>query len=214
MHRWRAQVFIVVYLGVLLFGLASHALTFLKGCHPAMYLIVWDMFCGWAAYETRCEVVGEGDSGTYYRLAPGPWGGFRPFGSAERRDYDIHGQFGHRLASNTLRRTDHERIRRVYVVEQAWAKKYNLPAPLWQRRYGTDKPADIPCYYHVRAILNTDGEYLHRAEGWLTTQFEMAVLDNPRLRADMRKGHTFYASHPGERSPGTIQTIGYESEIR
>lgn len=215
MQRWRTNLFIAVYLGVLGFGLAAHALTFLKTCHPAMYFIVWDMFCGWSAYETRCEVIGEGDSGTYYQLAPGPWGEIRPFGSAERRDYDAYGQFGHRLAANTLRHTVHEPIRRIYIVEKAWAKKYNLPAPLWELRYRTPKPAEFPCYYHLRAIYNEQGVCLHRVDDWLKTQYELCVLDNPRLRSDMRKGHTFFASQPRDRQSDRIEdrieTVGYEA---
>jgi hypothetical protein len=179
-----------------------------------MYFIVWDMFCGWSAYETRLHVVGEGDSGTYYRLSPSPWGSFVPYGSAERQDYDIAGQFGYRLGMNALAHTDHEPIRRLLVVEEAWPKKFNLPAELWKLRYQADKPAEPNRYYHVRRIYNAAGELLTQRHDWVSTQYEMCVLDNPRLRTDMRKGHTFFATNPADRSANAIQPAGFEVQSR
>ena len=214
MQRWRTHLFITAYLGVLLFGLLAHAFSYLKLSHPAMYLIVWDMYCGWSAYETRLEVLGEGDSGTYYQLAPGPWGDFIPFGSAERRHYDVFAQFTHQIAAHTLARTEHEPIRRIYIVEKAWAKKYNLPEAIWKLRYREPKPEEPYCYYHVRSIFNDRGECLAKDADWLTTQSNRCVMDNPRLRADMRKGHTFFAADPLSRTGSTIQTVGYETDAR
>lgn len=211
MKRWATHLFIASYLGLLGFGLSSHALTFLKSAHVGMYFIVWDMYCGWSAFENRTHVIGEGDSGQYYELSPGPWGGLQPFSSADRKDYDIHAFHGYSLAANTLAQTEHEPIRRIYVVEESWSKKYNLPPALWKLRYQSEKPEDHRSYYHVRKIYNSSGEILQQSNDWLNTQFELAVLDNPRLRTNMRKGHTFYASGPQDRSSNAVRPVNFET---
>ncbi len=41
MKRWLAVATIVTYLGVLCFGVVSHALGFRQASHPGMYYIVW-----------------------------------------------------------------------------------------------------------------------------------------------------------------------------
>lgn len=210
MTRWATHLFIASYLGLLGFGLAAHAFTYLKSCHPAMYFIVWDMFCGWSAYETRVQVVGEGASGQHYLLAPAPWGAFVPYGSAERQDYDTYAQFGYRQARNTLAHTEHEPIHRIFLVEQSWNKKFNLPAPLWEQKYLASKPAEPRSYYSVLRTYNGSGDCLTQCNSWLSRQSELCVLENPRLRADMRKGHTFYATNPASRSASAIQPAGYE----
>jgi hypothetical protein len=214
MQRWATHLFIAGYLTALGFGLAAHAFTCLKTCHPGMYFLVWDMFCGWSAYETRMHVVGEGDSGTMYELAPAPWGSFVPYGSAQRQDYDVFGQYGYRLASNVLAHTEHEPIRRIMVVEESWPKKFNLPGELWELRYQTEKPAEPRSYFQVRRTYSAVGVCLHERNSWLNTQFEMCVLDNPRLRTDMRKGHTFFATNPGDRSASAIQPVGFNSVVQ
>ena len=213
MKRWATHLFITCYLGTLAFGTASHALTFLKGSHVLMYFIVWDMYCGWAAYETRVHVIGEGNSGNYYQLSPGPWDDFRPFGSAHRKDYDIFGYHGFSLAANTLAHTDHEPMRRIYVVEESWSKKYNLSDALWELRYQSPKPESHRSYYHLRRSYNAAGETLAQRSSWLNTQFELAVLDNPRLQKNIRKGHTYYASGPGDRTSSAIRPVNYETEV-
>ncbi|MEZ6067621.1 MAG: hypothetical protein R3B90_18360 [Planctomycetaceae bacterium] len=193
MRHWKASLFISVYLGALVFGLFSHAMSFLKLSHPAMYFIVWDMYCGWAGYENRMHLVGEGESGVYYDLSP-PWGSFVPYGSADRESYDMYGSHGATMAINTLEHSEHEPIVRIMVVEESWSKKYNLPDVLWDAQY--DVPKEPYSYYHVIAVNNRTGEFLERSSPWLTTQAEKSVMENPRLVADMRKGHTFFASSP------------------
>jgi hypothetical protein len=58
MKRWITHLTIAAYLGVLTWGVVSHALGYKTGMHPGMYFIVWDMFCGWSAYEVRYHLVG------------------------------------------------------------------------------------------------------------------------------------------------------------
>lgn len=192
MPRWLTHWLIGGYLAALGFGVFAHAFSFLKTAHPAMYFLVWDMFGGWAAYETRMHVIGEGESGAYYDLAPAPWGEFVPYGSAGRHHYDVHAQFPLRLAENTLAHTQHEPILRILVVDEAWPKKYNLPDALWAIQHET--PKEPYSYFSLRSIYAPDGRCLTRQAGFLAKQYELAVLNNPRLRADMRKGHVVYTT--------------------
>ncbi len=110
MKRLIAVGTIFAYLGVLVAGLGSHALNYKTDAHPTMYFIVWDMFCGWSAYEDRTHIIGQGESGRYYDLAPAPWGDYRPFGDIERHHYDPFATHAGNLAMNTLRYSDHEPI--------------------------------------------------------------------------------------------------------
>ena len=84
MKRWLTHLLISGYLLALFGGIASHTLNLGAVSHPGMYFFVWDMFCGWSSYADRIQVVGEGESGTYYQLAPGPWGEFKPYGKIGR----------------------------------------------------------------------------------------------------------------------------------
>jgi hypothetical protein len=165
-----------------------------------MYYLVWDMFCGWQAYESRYHIVGEGDSGTLYELAPGPWGAFCPFGDLPRNHYDSFGHSFHRMAMNTLKHTDHEPMRRIIVVEECWPKKYNLPDHLWALRM--DEPKDPQSYFWLRAAFTPDGEVMHLAPDYIQWAQSLTVVNNPRLLDDVKRGRPFYAISPQMRETG------------
>ena len=93
------------YLLMLGFGLFSHALGYKSTSHVGMYFLVWDMYCGWGAYETRSHVIAVGESGQYYEITPPPWGEFVPFGSAERHTYDSSASFTGILTAHVLEHT-------------------------------------------------------------------------------------------------------------
>lgn len=190
MKRLLAVGTIVAYLGVLGAGLGSHALNYKTGAHPTMYFIVWDMFCGWSAYEDRTHIIGQGESGKYYDLAPAPWGDYRPFGDIERHHYDPFATHAGNLAMNTLRYSDHEPIQQIFVVQEAWAKKFNLPDDLWAERY--PEPKDPHSYFHVRKILGPDGMAQASNLAWFDHQSKMCLSDNPRLAADSNRGKPFF----------------------
>lgn len=198
MKRKFAVGFILCYLATLSFGVASHALQYHAASHPAMYFIVWDMFCGWAGYETRLHVIGEGESGRYYELAPSPWKEIRPFGDLARHHYDPFVNHAFTMANATLRHTDHEPMRRIHVVEEAWAKKFNLPDQLWQARYVEAKQPHS--YYHLRKSYGADGTLLSSQQNWFEYQSMLALHDNPRLGHDARRSKPFYEVHPLQRS--------------
>ncbi len=207
MKRWISNTLIVGYLSVLMYGVFCHALYYKVTQHPGMYFIVWDMFCGWSAYETRTHVVGEGASGQFYELSPGPWGTIKPHSDLDRRHYDYSGLHSINLAMNTLRQTEHEPMARLYVVEEAWPRKYNLPDELWAHRY--TEPKDLQSYYHIRGTYAPDGQPLQQRPSLLTRLSQESLMDNPRLRHDMKKGKPFYAVDPSA-SRGGVIPVGYE----
>jgi hypothetical protein len=187
--RWLAGIGITTYLGTLLFGIVSHAANFQDGAHPSMYFIVWDMFCGWSAYETRTHIIGQGISGQYYELAPGPWSDYHPYGDISRQHYDSFNLHPQAIAINSLKHTDHELMTRLYVIEEAWAKKYNLPDSLWRQRYS--EPKEPFSYFRVRTVMTPEGQPLRGATSWLSYQTDLTISDNPRLMAQSQRGPMF-----------------------
>ena len=159
-----ASVFIGGYLLVMGGGVVSHALGLGQNAHPLMYYVVWDMFCGWSAQSARTHVLAEGESGAWYDASTGPWDGFRPYGDLPRVHYDTGGVHAPRLALNVLRQTDHEPIRRLVVVEETWPKKFNLPAEVWDRRFGTEKKP--VSYFAVRHVVTPDGRVAFSRPAW------------------------------------------------
>lgn len=191
MKKWLTHCTIFCYLSALGWGVVSHTVSFGTGSHPVMYFLVWDMFCGWSSYSSRMIVVGEGESGKYYELSPGPWGDYRPFGSIGRRHYDNTGMHAPKLAINALKHTKHEPIHRVFVIEETWAKKYNLPDKLWEERF--DEPKSVNKYHTVLHVFSPDGSLVQSYPNWLSQQYSFAVGNNPRLMKEQRISRPFFA---------------------
>jgi hypothetical protein len=191
MKRLLASIFISSYLSILAYGVVCHALTYRSDQHPMMYFIVWDMFCGWSAFADGTAIVAEGESGKFYELAPAPWGEIVPFGSMQRHDYDYLKRHYRDIALNTLRHTQHEPITRIFVVEAAWSKKFDLPDALWKERF--DVPKDPKKYYRLRAEMDGEGMLVRHYTAWLDSQGYKVVADNPRLMNDSRNGQSFFA---------------------
>lgn len=189
MKRWLVNTMLVVYIGAFSWGILTHGMSTLTGTHPAMYFLVWDMFCGWANYEKRNYVIGEGVSGTFYELDPPPWGEMHPFGRIGRRHYDVTGITCVKSAFNTLRHTEHEPMARVYVIEQNWSKKYNLPDKLWYMYFSDRK--DPTLYYHVQYVVNGDGTPIEANQGWLQIQQQLVQASNPRVQAELQRSMPF-----------------------
>jgi hypothetical protein len=190
MKRWLTHLTIAGYLSALATGIFCHAVDFGLSSHPVMYFLVWDMFCGWSSWSNRNELICEGESGKYYSLGPVPWGEYRPFGDIDRRHYDPRGHFTPRMALNCLRQTKHEPMTRIFAVEVWWPKMYNLPDHLWERRFG--RPKDIQKYYHLRHVFTPDGTLLQTTTNWMSHQYAIAMGNNPRLQADVRRSTPFY----------------------
>jgi len=209
MKRWITNATIAAYLGALVIGLLSHAISYRSHAHPLMYLVVWDMYCGWSAFESRLHVLGETYDGRHYQILPAPWGEFHPYQGPARRHYDVQVRFVPRMAELVLAHTEHDDIRQLIVVEEAWSKKYNLPDELWALRH--PEPKDKYSYYHVRAVVSRDTDAVTRDGEWVSALSKRTIMDNPRLMSDVTRGHTFFAVDPSlNNTPGSgvIQT-GY-----
>jgi hypothetical protein len=197
MRRWISHLFIVGYLGSLMGGIGLHTMRFRHDAHPIMYFYVWDMFCGWSSFESRTHLIGEGESGTYYELSPGPWGDFKPYGDLTRNHYDYHGNALVGMALNALKHTDHEPIQRILFVEESWPKKYNLPDSLWAAMFSEEK--DPMSYFWVRGTYTADGQPLDNRMTFLSQLFSDTVMNNPRLQADSKRGRPVIAVNPYDR---------------
>jgi hypothetical protein len=191
MKRWMSNATIAAYLGALAFGLLCHAVTYNTHGHPLMYFVVWDMYCGWSAFESRHHVLAETYDGRHYEVLPAPWGEFHPYQGPGRQHYDAQVRFLPRMAEVVLQHTEHDDIRRVIVVEEAWSKKYNLPDELWPLRHAEQK--DKHSYFHVRAVVSQDSDALVRSGEWATVLANQGLMNNPRLMSDVKRGHTFFA---------------------
>ncbi|MCH2212530.1 MAG: hypothetical protein MK110_14590 [Fuerstiella sp.] len=187
--KWIVGVFIGCYLAVLSFGIIGHALKFGVAGNTLSYLVVWDMFCGWQAYDQRTHLIAESESGRYYDLRE-PWGEFHPYGSLGRFQYDVLGHMVSKHINHLLNHTQHEPIDSVYVVEEAWPKQYNLPERLWKQNFGTER--DKISYYHLRATCNGDGRVVNLNPDWLNQQVLNSIGDNPRLRREVSQAHSSF----------------------
>lgn len=188
--HWLASGFITLYLSILMFGLASHTFGFLNNAHPAMYFIVWDMFCGWSPYNNKHHIIAQGESGAWYDLAPAPWGSIRPWGAWERHHYDPWNSHMQRMGAVTLKYTEHETMVKMYVVEEIWAKKYDLPDAIWNRRY--DEAKDSYSYFRVRGEYSPEGDLIARYVPWAHYQQLVGVSKNPRLYAESQKTRSMF----------------------
>jgi hypothetical protein len=208
MRRVLVLAFIALYLGALAYGNLCYALGHGTGSHPLMYFIVWDMFCGWSAYDSRTHIIARGESQKYYELAPAPWGEIHPWGSLGRRHYDGFNTHTGRIALNTLRHAAHEPIERIFVIEECWAKRFNLPDAVWASRY--DGPRDVTKYHRLRSELLADGTPVKRQSAWLAHQSLLTVWENPRLQQDAELSRSLFLREgelPGEDatpSPGEM----------
>ena len=170
---------ITLYVGLLLYGVLIH--TFNLPAKPTLggYFIVWDMFCGWSGYERRYHFIAEGVSGTYYDASEVPGRVVKLHGSTPRRHHDHQGIFAGELVKSVLARTDHEPILRVYVVEENWPKRFNLPPSLRPEGLRKEKVS----YWHTRGVLNEFGDPIRHFPSWFTVQADAAVYCNPILRS-------------------------------
>lgn len=184
MKRFLTAGFIVGYIGVLLYGNICHFLQFGTTTHPFMYMIVWDMFCGWSAFDTRIHIIAEGQDDKYYALNPAPWGELHPYGYIGRENYDQFQNHTGGMGLNVLRHTQHVPISRVFVVEECWAKKYNMPDSVWRARY--ECPKDKQSYYRMRVVLLPDGTMTQAYTSWVAFQSGQMMMDNPRLQERSR----------------------------
>ena len=190
MRRWIVGCFIATYVSALSFGIACQTVRMGIAMHPAMYFIVWDMYCGWSAYNHRYRAIAEGVSGTYYDLNPAPWGTFRPYDRLDRLQYVLALQNQALVTAHVAARTEHEPFARMFIVEESWAKQYDLPEYIWKAHNAI--PHSPHTYTKVVVEQSGDGQIVNMYPGWLDTQHQIMLADNPRLQQDIRGSRPFW----------------------
>jgi len=206
MARRAAVAFIVCYLGILGYGLSAHTIGYKTYANLGMYFIVWDMYCGWGGWETRHQILAEGESGQYYDVGSPPWGEVCVYGGPDRRHYDMYGLHFHRMANNVARHTEHEPFVRYLVVEEAWSKKYNLPERLWAQRF--EEPKEQRTYRRILSAYEGDGECIASNPSFSNWLMGLALGDNPRLQKDMTIHTPFMTTDQFSRAPNVIVPVG------
>lgn len=187
-RRWAPKLFIGLYMLALGAGIAGHALKLDFAKTTLGYFFVWDMFCGWQAYDTRTRVIGEDADGNYYAIVE-PWGPVTPCGHVPRINHDVNNNLLPRHIRNVLDHSQHPPIDRVYVVQEIWPKQYNVPDHLWSQCF--HEPKDKMLYYNLRAICNSHGTCLESYPDWFNVQTLQVVADNPRLQRESQQSTPF-----------------------
>ncbi len=188
-RRILSGLFIASYLCWLSWGIGAHVMKVGLSGNTLGYYVVWDMFCGWQAYDNRIHILAEGISGQFYEVRA-PWGEFTPFGNVARVHYDVTNQLIPKQIHHVLKNSSHEPIDRVYVVQEIWPKQYNIPQELWARY--SEEPMDKMSYFNLRAICSDRGNLLNSYPDWYAAQTLKAVADNPRLQMTANKATPFY----------------------
>mgnify|MGYP003445690221 CR=1 FL=1 len=189
LKRWASVLFVTCYLLSLTWGTVAHTLKIGISGNTLSYLVVWDMFCGWHAYDNRTRIVAEDTSGNYYEVRE-PWGAFQPYGNVDRIHYDVSSHLVPRHINNVLSHTSHPEIDRVYVVQEIWPKQFNVPAHLWS--YNFREPMEKVSYFHLQAIRRADGSNIESYPDWFNQQTLLTIADNPRLKLASREGTPYY----------------------
>lgn len=190
MRRWFVGCFIAAYVSALGFGITCHAVRMGVFIHPAMYFIVWDMYCGWSAYNHRHRVVAEGVSGTYYDLNPAPWGSFRPYDRLDRLQYMLDLDKQAKVAVQVANHTRHEPFSRMFIIEESWAKQFDLPDYIWKAHNAIRRSPHT--YTKIAVEMSGNGEIMNIFPNWLETQGRQMVTDNPRLQQEIRGSKSFW----------------------
>jgi hypothetical protein len=190
MRRWCIGLFIAAYLTTLTGGIVCQALRVGMTAHPAAYFIMWDMYCGWAAYNSKYRAIAEGVSGAYYDLDPAPWGTFRPFNTQGRFQYSTSTVWMAKAAAHTVKRTEHEPIARIFVVEQSWAKQFDLPDYIWKTRYNVAKQPYR--YSSIRVEMDGSGNVVKTYPNWVEVQTQLMIADNERIQKQIRDSRPFW----------------------
>jgi len=189
LKRWASVLFVTCYLLSLTWGTAAHALKFGLCGNTLSYFVVWDMFCGWAAYDNRTHIVAEDAKGNYYEVRE-PWGAFTPFGNVDRINYDVSNNLIARHINHVISHTSHPEIDRVYVVQEIWPKQFNVPAHLWS--YNFHEPMEKLSYFHLKSICTANGSAIELYPDWFNRQILMTISDNPRLQQASREATPYY----------------------
>lgn len=188
-RRWASGLFITAYLTALAWGIIAHTLKVGIACNTLSYYFVWDMFCGWSAYDNRTHLIAEDADGNFYSIRE-PWGAFQPFSNVDRINYDVSNNLLPRHIRHVLDHTKHPPIDRVYVVQEIWPKQFNVPNHLWSFHF--DEPKDPISTYNLRAICSASGTPIESYPDWFNNQMLQSIADNPRLQKAAQQATPYY----------------------
>ncbi len=192
LKRWASVLFVICYLCALAWGTGAHALKFGLTGNTLSYFFVWDMFCGWHAYDNRTHIIAEDANGTFYEVRE-PWGAFTPFGNVDRINYDVSNHLVARHINNVISHTSHPDFDRVYIVQEIWPKQFNVPSNLWS--YNFSEPMEKVSYFHLRSICTANGNSIETYPDWFNRQTLMTISDNPRLQQAAREATPYYNTY-------------------
>jgi hypothetical protein len=187
--RWASVLFVTCYLLSLTWGVVAHTLKVGINGNTLSYLFVWDMFCGWHAYDNRTHIVAEDADGNYYDVRE-PWGAFQPYSDVDRVHYDVSDHLIARHINHVISHTSHPEIDRVYVVQEIWPKQFNVPAHLWS--YNFHEPMEKVSIFHLKSICTATGSRIESYSDWFDKQTLMTISDNPRLQQASREATPYY----------------------
>jgi hypothetical protein len=182
MKRLLHNAVISSYILAMVSGLLAISLHLAVPGQTFLYFVTFNMFCGWSCFEARVHLIGEGESGTFYEVGPGPWSEFHPYGVLARQHYSAHFEDEWPIVENTLRHTTHEPIARVILVEEEYPKRLNIPSPLYEAYY--NKPKVFQRYFSTRFVYDSHGHVLSQQPEWLRLQDQVSIADNPRLLSE------------------------------
>ena len=184
-----AGVFIACYLSLLSAGIVGHAMKIGLAGNTLSYFFVWDMFCGWQAYDQRTHLIAETDDGRFLEVRE-PWGEFCPYGNLGRFQYDFASYLAPKHIQHVLAHTEHAPISCVFLVQESWPKQYNLPDSLWKQNF--ESPPDKLSYFHLRGIYSEQGHLLRRYPDWFEQQRVSSIADNPRLKREAHQARSSF----------------------
>lgn len=188
--KWCVCLVMACYMGFLSWGTLAHAFKIGTDGNTISYWAVWDMFCGWSAWDNRTHIIAKGASGKFYEVKE-PWGEFHPFGNLSRIHYDHTNHLLPKHIRHILSRTEHESIDQVYVVEEVWPKQYNMPPRLYAHYF--DRENDKQSYFNLRAVCQEDGNVVAVYPTWDAKQRLSSIYDNPRLRQQASRATSIYS---------------------
>ena len=144
-RRLLAVSAVIVYSAVTFGFLALHAVGD-QGWYPTAYFFTWDMFPIYYYEASRRIAVGRTRGGQYVRLHPGPFDRFRGGVHADltKVDLDRSGRLFRRAVEHTLAMTSERQrldpVTHVFLLEQYWPEKFNLPPDLYEAWAGAPRP--------------------------------------------------------------------------
>ena len=166
-RRLAFPLVIAAYLGCIAFSFFRHVLGD-PGEHPIAYFWTWDMFAGHPAESSRRLVIAKTDDGRFVQFIPGSGQRFRwgRGGDATRIDLDrrtVHLRAAVEYELRCFRSIAPDRpLERIYVVEQYWPARFNLPDGLYEATYREPNPRRK--YWRVLHEADISGGQLLRWE--------------------------------------------------